>query len=88
MSLESKMDIILKKKWLKSSTETLAHSASYTEHTISLEMLESVARMRYCLRVAAELLKQYVNEYGATQSFYGPVAQKYLEETRYNDTTL
>ena len=83
MSLECKMEAILKRNLLTSATETLVRLAGCAEHTISLDLLEGVARMRYCLLVVAQLLQRRVSEQGHTQSLYGRVVHQLLEETRY-----
>ena len=77
------MEAILKQKLLASATEVLVHSPGYTEHTISLDTLQSVACMRYCIRVVAELLQLRVTEQAPTQSLYSRVVHQLLEETRY-----
>ncbi|CAI8002393.1 E3 ubiquitin-protein ligase rnf213-alpha [Geodia barretti] len=82
LSLENKIKAILEKNLLTSATDTLAHSAGLTEHTISLEALESVAKMRCCLLVVAELLQLRVNQQGHSQFLYGRMVQQLLEETR------
>ena len=84
LSLENKIKAILEKNLLTSATDTLAHSAGLTEHTISLEALESVAKMRCCLLVVAELLQLRVNQQGHSQFLYGRMVQQLLEETRYS----
>ena len=83
LSLEKKMDTILKINLLKFATHTLVHSAGATQHTISIDMLESVARMRYALQVVAELLQLRVSEQGQSQSLYGAVAHRLLDEARF-----
>lgn len=78
------MEAILKANVLPSAADALIHSQGFTEHTISLDVLEGVARMRYCLRVVAELLQLRGTEQGHTQYLYGSAAYHLLEETRYN----
>lgn len=76
------MEAIVKGNLLKSATDTLVNSAGFKEHTISLYMLESVARMRYGLFVVAELLQVRVTQQSSAQSLYGRVAHQLLEEAR------
>ena len=83
LSLEKKMETILKNNLLKSATHTLGHSAEATQHTISIDMLESVARMRYALQVVAELLQLRVSEQGQSQPLYGIAAHRLLDEARF-----
>ena len=77
------MEAILKRNLLSSATDTLVHSAGVREHTISLDVLESVAKMRYSLLVVAQLLQHRVNEQGHNQSLYGLACHRLLEEARY-----
>ena len=77
------MEAILKRNLLSSATDNLVRSAGIREHTISLDMLESVAKMRYSLLVVAELLQHRVNEQGHNQSLYGVAGNRLLEEARY-----
>jgi hypothetical protein len=70
---------------LKSSADTLTCLPGFA--TISLDSLESVARMRYALQVVAELLLLQVNEQGGsleshTQNLHGRIASVLLEEAR------
>ena len=83
LSLEHKIEAILKRNLLSSATDILVRSAGVREHTISLDMLESVAKMRYSLLVVAQLLKHRVNEQGHNQSLYGVACHRLLEEARY-----
>ena len=82
--MESKADAILKRNLLTSATDTLVLSAGFTDHTITLEVLESVATMRYCLRVVAELLLLRVSDQGHSLNVYGHLTHQLLEGTRYN----
>ena len=77
------MEAILKRNLLSSATDPLVRSAGVRMHTISLDMLESVAKMRYSLLVVAQLLQHRLNEQGHSQSLYGVVAHRLLEEARY-----
>jgi hypothetical protein len=79
--LEGKVDVILKEKLLMSGTDILVHSASSTEHTISLDLLESVAKIRYCLRVVADVLQLHSKRHD-----YGHMVHRLLEECRYTCT--
>ena len=83
LSLEKKVETILKNNLFKSAMHTLVHSTGATEHTISIDMLESVARMRYALQVVAELLQLRVSEQGQSQSLYGIAAHRLLDEARF-----
>ena len=78
------MKAIINRNLLTSATETLVNSAGFTEHNISLEMLEGVARMRYCLCVAAELLLLLGSEQAHTQYLCGRDSHQLLKKTRYN----
>ncbi|CAI8034865.1 E3 ubiquitin-protein ligase RNF213 [Geodia barretti] len=82
LSLESKADAILKRNLLTSATDTLVQSAGFTDHTITLEVLESVATMRYCLRVVAEVLLLRVSDQGHSLNVYGHLIHQLLEGTR------
>ena len=77
------MEAILKRNLLSSATDTLVRSAGVRVHTISLDMLESVAKVRYSLLVVAQLLQHRVNEQGHNQSLYGVAGHRLLEEARY-----
>ena len=77
------MEFILKRGLLRTAADTLVRSAGVREHTISLDMLESVAKMRYSLLVVAELLQHRVNEQGHSQSLHGVVAHRLSKEARY-----
>ena len=77
------MEAILKRNLLSSATDTLVRSTGVRVHAISLDMLESVAKMRYSLLVVAELLQHRLNEQGHSQSLYGVVVHRLLEEARY-----
>jgi hypothetical protein len=83
LSLESKTEMIVRDRMLTTATDGLVHSAGFSEHTVSLDLLESVARMRYCLQVVTELLQLHANRQGGTQFLYGHVVHQLLEETRY-----
>jgi hypothetical protein len=82
LSLESKTGVIVRDKMLTTAADGLVHSAGFSEHTVSLDLLESVARMRYCLQVVTELLQLHANRQGGTQFLYGHVVHQLLEETR------
>ena len=84
LSLEGKIKDILREKLLETATNTLVHAAGLTELTISLEALESVARLRYCLLVVAELLQLRIDQEGHTHFLYGRMVHQLLEETRYH----
>ena len=74
------MEAIVEKNFLTAATATLPASIK-----MSIEVLESVARVRYSLRVVAELLVRRVHDQGHTQFLYGEMAHKLLEATRYDD---
>ena len=80
LSLESKMEAIVEKNFLTTATATVPASIK-----MPIEVLESVARVRYSLCVVAELLEQRVYDRGHTQFLYGEIAHKLLEATRYDD---
>ena len=82
------MGVIIRNKFLATATDTLINSVGFTEHTVSLDMLESVARMRYCLQVVSELLQLRVNQQGGPQFLYGHVAHQLLNETRYHNISF
>ena len=87
-SLECRMEAIVRKKMLASATDILIQSAGFTEQTVSLDILESVARMRYALHVVSELLQLQVNEQDegfASQDriLYGRTASILIEGARY-----
>ena len=78
----------MKKKMLTSATDILIQSTGFTEQTVSLDILESVARMRYALHVVSELLQLQVNEQDegfASQDriLYGRTASILIEEAKY-----
>ena len=83
LSLEAITEGIVKDKILRAATDTLVHLAGFTDQTVSLDLLESVARTRYCLQVVTELLQLHANQQGDTQFLYGHVVHRLLEETRY-----
>ena len=83
LSLESKAEVIVRDKMLTTATDGLVHSAGFSEHTVSLDLLESVARMRYCLQVVTELLQLHANRQDGTHFLYGHLVHRLLEETRY-----
>lgn len=78
------MDTILERKLLTSAKDTLVCFARFSEHTVSLEMLESVARIRYSLRVFAELLQEHMYRQGPIRFMHSHMAQRFMEETRYH----
>ena len=87
-SLECRMEAIVKKKMLTSATDILIQSAGFTERTVSLDILESVARMRYALHVVSELLQLQVNEEdegfpSQDRILYGRTASILIEGARY-----
>ena len=89
-SLECRMKSIVKKKMLTSATDILIKSAGFTERTVSLDILESVARLRYALSVVSELFQLQVNvqdEGFSSQDpkLYGHTASILIEEARYNE---
>ena len=80
------MEAVLKRKMLSSATDILTHSAGFTERTISLEILESIAKMRYALLVVSELLHLQVNEREREEddhSLYGRIASILIDEAKY-----
>ena len=89
LSLETKMEAVLRRQLLSSATETLTHFAGSTQQrSVSLEALDAVAKMRYALLVVAELLQLQVNQQGGalvgghTHYLYGRTASILIEEAR------
>ena len=76
------MEAIVEEKLLTSATDTLVHSAGFTEHTTYLELLEGVAIIRYCLRVVAEVLQLHSNQEDCSKVLDSHTVQRLLEECR------
>lgn len=81
------MENVWRKHLLSSATDTLTHFAMSPQRSISLEVLEAVAKMRYALLVVAEVLQLQVNQQGGafishTHSLFGLVASKLIAEAR------
>ena len=81
------MDNIWRKQLLSSATVTLTCFAGSSQGTISVEVLEAVAKMCYALLVVAELLQFQVNEQGGdfkghTHNLYGRTASALIDEAR------
>lgn len=76
------MEIILHKDILNSATCTLTDADGLTLKYISLEVLESVAKMRYALFVVAELLLCRVNGQAGAINLHGRAASGLTEQAR------
>ena len=75
-------------KLFAAAMELLSQCTGFSQRDVSLDMLEGVAKLRYALLVAAELLQLQVKEMGGdsashTQILYGRVASRLVESARY-----
>ena len=84
LSLECAVEAIVNGKLLTSSTNTLIQSHGYSEPTVVLDVLESVAMIRYCLRVVANLLQLHSKHQECNKLMYNPMVHRLLEESRYH----
>ena len=71
-----------------SAMDVLTKLGGFSQDSVSLDMLEGVAKMRYGLFVVAELLQMQVNEVEGTlashnQKLYGSVSSRLIAEARY-----
>ena len=82
LALVQKMESILRKQLLSSAAATLSHFAVSSQRSITVEVLEAVAKMRYALMVVAELLQLQVNVQGEAHNLYGRAASAVVEEAR------
>ena len=78
---------------LKLFASAMDEFTGFTQRDISLDMLEGVARLRYALQVAAELLQMQVKEMGGasashTHVLHGRVASRLVDATRYCCTCI
>lgn len=81
------MKAIVRNHLLTSATNTLIGLGGITEQNISLDVLESVAQIRYALTVVAELFQLRANEKGQvsanhTRILHGRIASILINEAR------
>ena len=83
---EHKMEVAT--RLFASALQPMSQCAGFTSRDISLDVLEGVAKLRYALLVAAELLQFQVKEMeralaSNTHIFHGRVASSLVEAARY-----